>query len=56
MGHERLLPSFETPRKSAALRMTAVYVVGTPSAALCASDGFAHPTNLRLVCISVLKR
>jgi hypothetical protein len=62
MGHERLLPSFETPRKSARLlRMTAVYVerlslVGTSSAALRASDDFAHPTNLRPVCISVLKR
>jgi hypothetical protein len=25
MGHKRKRPSFETPRKSAALRMTAVY-------------------------------
>src|SRR4051794_38774348 len=46
MGHERLLPSFETPRKSARLlRMTAVYVerlrlVGTPPDAF-ASGRFA---------------
>jgi hypothetical protein len=35
MGHKRKRPSFETPRKRAALRMTAVYegdsgLVGTP--------------------------
>jgi hypothetical protein len=31
-------------------------MVGTPSTALRAFDGFAHPTNLRPVCISSLKR
>jgi hypothetical protein len=47
---------------SQTLRMTAVFVerlslVGTPSAALRASDGFAHPTTPDpTVCISVLKR
>jgi hypothetical protein len=34
MGHKRLRPFFETPRKGAALRMTVECVLrGTPSAA-----------------------
>src|SRR3954469_17269828 len=35
MGHKRKRPSFETPRKRAALRMTVVYVAGEYRLFLC---------------------